>query len=312
MCLRVRLLPGMLPDDLRDAARRLAAGMGVAAIRVGELVREHVDVSLLLSDPLAATTVPPAPVASVLDPLTLGTGEDGQPVTLGLAEAAHVILAGSTGSGKSTAAYSLLGQLVQAPDVEVAGSDVSGLVLGPWADRSDRLALGTGDPLRHVAVVEGLAADMDKRVAGLPTGRDSVAIGPDLPLILAVVEEVPGLYRWLDACDPKLSKRFRAGLARLLGEGRKAAIRCLLITQRADAAVIGGYERGQASHALSFRLDSLASVAMLHPDATAELAAEHSTAAPGVGLLSSPGAPLRRLRGPGTTYAAYCEAVVKR
>jgi S-DNA-T family DNA segregation ATPase FtsK/SpoIIIE len=137
-----------------------------------------------------------------------------------------------------------------------------------------------------------------------------VPIGPDLPLVAFVVEEVPGLFRLLStAADSKLEKRARALLARLVGESRKAGVRVVLIAQRADANIIGGYERGQASHTISFRVDTLSALAMLHADADKSIAAEHSTARPGIALLSAPGDPLRRFRAPLTTYRQYCAEV---
>jgi S-DNA-T family DNA segregation ATPase FtsK/SpoIIIE len=94
-------------------------------------------------------------------------------------------------------------------------------------------------------------------------------------------------------------------LGRLFGEARKAAMRLLLISQRADATIIGGFERDQASHVISFRVGGLSALQMLHQDADKAIAAEHATARPGVALMSAPGVPLMRFRAPHTTYADY-------
>jgi DNA segregation ATPase FtsK/SpoIIIE-like protein len=130
---------------------------------------------------------------------------------------------------------------------------------------------------------------MDRRIAEMPPGHDSMPITPACPLLVVVGEEIPGLFRVLGVANRDLEKRARALLARLVGEGRKAGIRVLLVAQRADANIIGGYERGQASHTISFRVDSMSALSMLHADADKAIAAEHSTAPPGVALLSASG-----------------------
>jgi hypothetical protein len=51
---------------------------------------------------------------------------------------------------------------------------------------------------------------------------------------------------------------------------------------------------------ISIRVDNLAALKMLHSEASADVAVEHSTAPAGVALLSAPGAALTRYRGPST------------
>ena len=150
---------------------------------------------------------------------------------------------------------------------------------------------------------------MDKRILSIPDGRDAVVLGRDMPILLVVIEEYPGLLRLLEAGDKKLAQRARLALARLLAEGRKAGVRCLLIVQRAEAAVIGSDQRGQASHRLSYRVDTASTIEMLHPGVPADLAVEHATAPAGVALLTAPGQPLTRLRAPLCDYADYCRRV---
>lgn len=320
--LTVRLLPGQLPADVAAAGRRLAEGLGVAAVRVRWLRHGAVAVTLLTDDPLTGTVPPARPVASALAPLTVGIGEDGAPVGLALGSAAHVVVQGASGSGKSVGMYSLLGQLCAAPDVVVTGSDMTSLLLGPWARRdpaahNNRVsvgvpapALGTFDLGRHADVLELIVAEMDRRVTAIPAGRDSVVLGADMPVLLCVLEEYPGLLRAVDVLDAKgLGKRVRAAVARLLSEGRKAGVRLVIVAQRADASILGGYERGQASHRLSFRVDSGDAVRMLHPDATVDTVAEHARALPGIALGTVPGSPLLRLRAPHVSYGEYVAAV---
>jgi DNA segregation ATPase FtsK/SpoIIIE, S-DNA-T family len=311
--LLVELLPGQIPIDVRAAAHRVAPVLGAVALRIEPRGLRHVCIELLSADPLKATSVQRArPVSSACQPVMLGRDEDTNPVLIDLAAAAHLIVQGASGSGKSVGVYGLLAQLADAPDVRVIGSDITGLTLGPWAQRPDAAgwyALGTRDPQAHIRVLERVVRIMDDRIADMPPGHDSIPITAATPLLVVPIEELPGLFRVLGTANKDVEKRARALVARLLGEGRKAAIRVLLITQRADASIIGGYERGQASHTISYRVDTLSALQMLHPDADKAIAAEHATATAGVALLTAPGTPLRRFRSPLTTYARYCAEV---
>lgn len=307
--LTVRLLAGQLAADLAAVGRRLAEGMGVAAVRVEPFHHGYVRVTLLPVDPLAG--VPSPRLAPGRYPIDLGHGEDGRPVDLEIGSAAHVIVQGATRSGKSVALYGVLGQLARHPHAEVTGCDPTGLLLAPWVGRDAVVApsLGAANAAAHVAVLERLTAEMDARVAGIRPGRDAVDLGPGCPLLVVVLEEYPGLLRLLDTTDKNLARLARGAVARLLAEGGKAGLRVVLVAQRAEANIIGGYERGQASHRLSFRVDTADAVKMLHPDVAAEVVADHAVAPDGVALLTAPGVPLLRFRAPFTPYGEYLDAV---
>jgi hypothetical protein len=64
----------------------------------------------------------------------------------------------------------------------------------------------------------------------------------------------------------------RALLGRLLAEGAKVGIRCILLVQRAEAAVIDAFARAMCSLRISFRCDNRASVELLHPGADPAIA----------------------------------------
>ncbi|WP_075334794.1 hypothetical protein [Pseudonocardia sp. Ae717_Ps2] len=54
----------------------------------------------------------------------------------------------------------------------------------------------------------------------------------------------------------------------------------MLIVQRAEAAIVGAFERAMCSLRISFRTDNRASVELLHPGAPAELADQHTRRPP--------------------------------
>ncbi|GAA2546407.1 FtsK/SpoIIIE domain-containing protein [Pseudonocardia hydrocarbonoxydans] len=305
--LTVRLEPGQTVAELRTLARRLAPHLGARALRIEALgVGDHARVTLLAADPLAAP-VALLPGRGVL----LGRGEDGRCLRVEPADLPHLIAQGATRSGKSRWLYGLVAQLAARADVEVAGVDPSGLTLRPFTGtrHAHRQACGLADPARAEAVLVGLVAEMDRRLAVMPTWLDVLPLGEDEPLIAVVLEEYPALLRALDAADAKLGKRVRALVARLLAESHKVGLRVVLVAQRAEATIVGGAERAQCEGRLSFRVDTAESLRLLHPDAD-DLAVDHATAPAGVALVSWPGRPTFRLRAPHVaSYGAYAAAV---
>lgn len=309
----IALRPGLVFADVEQVADRLAEGLRVPFVELEHRRPGLVVLTVATPDDPWRIPVPSAtPVGSVLDPVFLGRAEDGSQVNWSPVDDLHVIIQGQTRSGKTTGIYGMLSQLSVAPDVHVTGCDPTGLLLRPWAKLERHggwQALGMANPAAHADVLERLVRRMDARIAELPEGADRVGIGPDQPLVLVVMEEYPSLVKALKTTDKATHTRLSAALFRLLTEGAKAGIRVLLVSQRADAEVVGGFERAQCTTRLSYRVDSVDALRMLHPGVDSELAGEHAVARPGVCLLTRPGEPLTRLRAPNTPYADYVRVV---
>lgn len=309
--LTVALLAGQLATDVRACARRLAAGLGAAAVRVEPRGRSHVLVTLLDVDPLADVLAldDPGPPGTVW----IGRAEDDRDLILdSWADAPHTVVQGVTRSGKSAFAYALLAQVARDPAVRVAGVDPTGLLLRPFAGTADAgwQTIGLRDLPAIETLLTRLVTDMDDRITGLPADRDTADLSPALPCVLVVLEEWPGVLRALDAADPKIGKRVRPLVARLLAEGAKVGYRVVMLAQRAEAAVIGAFERAMCSLRISFRTDNRTSVELLHPGADPDTADAHATALPGVALVTTPGEPLTRVRAPFLGgYSAFCAAI---
>ncbi|WP_433782443.1 FtsK/SpoIIIE domain-containing protein [Actinomycetospora sp. CA-101289] len=318
--LTVELLPGQLAEDLAAQAHRIAPAMGAVCATVEPYGLRWARVRLSMADPLAdAFHAQLAPVAAAAARLILGRAEDGDTIAHALAESAHLLVQGQNGSGKSRFTYGLLAQCAHAADVLVTGSDITGLLLGgPWdgTRHRDHQAAGTADLDAHAAVLEELVAEMDRRLANMPRGVDKLDPTAAVPLLLVVLEEFPGLLRAAGSL-PKPAKgersvldRIKSATLRLLSEGRKVAVRVLMLAQRAEAeATGGGYAREQFALVVSFRVPA-DSLVMGHGDDARELGAAHRTAAPGIAVVSAPGRPLCRMRAPWFgEYVEYVDAV---
>ncbi|WP_214370668.1 hypothetical protein [Pseudonocardia sp. H11422] len=306
----VALTPGQLPGDVRAAAHRIAPHLGAVALRIEPRGMTHVRVTLLDVDPLAGT-LPMLPGPGVL----LGRDEGGTCLRAEPGDLPHAIVQGVTRSGKSVWTYGLLAQLAHRPDVLVAGCDPTGLLWRPFAGsrHAPWQSSGLADLAAHEAVLRRVVDEMDARIRDLPADRDTLAVTPARPLLVVVLEEYPGLLRVLDAAksrDDDPGKRVRALVSRLLAEGAKAGVRVVILAQRAEASVVGAFERAMCSLRISFRCDNRASVDLLHPGADPAVADAHTAALPGIALLSRPGHDLTRIRAPFLGgYAEYVAAI---
>ena len=318
--LTVRLCDGQIAADLEKHADRLAECLGVQRLSIQTRRQGWVRVTLNPADPLGTDVDRPQPVSTVHDPVLFGQLSTGEHLRRSLLDSTHIAVQGTNGSGKSVFCYNLLSQLAEAPDVDVVGSDPSGLLLQPWATASGWYALGTRSLEMHAIVLERLVAEMDDRLANLPPGVDKVEITEQLPLKLCVLEEYPGLLRAAQRHDDQLANkdrttrllpRIQGAYARLLSEGRKAGIRLLIIAQRADADILGGYERGQVGLRFSFAVDTADAIRMLHPNSATELIEQHMVEEPGIALATVPGVSISRMRAPANyPFADYCQHVL--
>jgi hypothetical protein len=317
--LSVQPLAGQVLGDYQEVAGRLAAALHVDRVRLSQRPNGLIRCELIKVDPLRVPVDMPPPLSSVFDQLVFGRCESGELLSASLVDIAHVVAQGMTRSGKSRWVYSVLAQVAGCPDLVVAGSDNTGILLRPFVDtrHAEYQALGSDHLDHHVELFEGLVETMQLRVSAIPRRVDVLPITSDLPVILVVVEEYGVLVDLLGAHDTKektkLQPRFRAAVRSLLAGGAKVGIRVLLITQRADASGpsgLGGFERGQAAVRLSFRVDTHDAARMLHPAITKESAEEHAAAPAGIALVSVPELPLARLRSPMMAdYGTYADLV---
>src|SRR5690606_4483205 len=329
--LMVETIPGQVAKDYQAQAHRIAAGMGVPRVRIrqrGGSLPGYLIVELLRVDPLAQPVMLPTGARLAEHPVLMLGCETGEDLRVSLLDSMHIICQGQTRSGKTRWVYGLLGQLCGCVDVRICGSDITGRVARAFAGtrHEDGWATGSNYIEAHAEALEAVVAEMDRRNAPMPPRVDVYPVSEAEPLLFVVVEELAGLVEAAAAADavrtrpsrgmpatPKLADRIKGALKRLMAEGAKVGIRVLLPVQRAEAGIIGGFARAQASLRLSFRVDDAESVRMLHPLVDPVLALEHATAEPAIALVSGPGLSLTRGRAPHMPdYATYVDLVQQR
>jgi S-DNA-T family DNA segregation ATPase FtsK/SpoIIIE len=218
-------------NKVSSLAEELAFALGARATRV---YREggvlHVEVP---RD--TARTVPLLALCSRLSSVpaccaVLGVDEGGAPllVRLDSPDVAHVLVAGTTGSGKTALARTLLRSLAMhnhPGHLQIALIDPKGRGLGALAD------------LPHIWRAAGVAQDVDAVVALLTAllaemGRRDAA-GRNSPRLVVAVDELADLLQ-------TGGKPVAEALTRLTQRGREAGIHVVAATQRPSAALVGG------------------------------------------------------------------------
>jgi hypothetical protein len=319
--LLVELRPGQTVGGLQDAGEELAAALGAFKLHFIPYaeygMRQIVEVQVVEADPLAST-IPFLPATPPGYPLVFGVDEFGSTVSTSVHELVHMCVAGPTRGGKSAFLYALLAQLRAQPHVLIAGLDPTGLVLEPWGEHPWR-AIGTEDAAdRYLRVVEGLVVELDRRITALRKIRprtDKIPMGPEYPTVVVVIEEAAAVAKLCGHKGDKPSVVHR-GLSRILAEGAKARIFVVISVQRAEATVIGSFERDQCLVRLTFPTHDKNTMTMLHPEIPEDIAATHGASPKGTFLLTAPGIPLGRCRAPWIGgadsdggYAEYCRLV---
>lgn len=312
----LELAPGVVSEDVIDQADTIAEALRVPSVVVERIRPGFVSVTAVRKSAEWPRYLPPAlPVFGAYSEVYVGLSRESGHVRARWTELAHMVVQGTTRMGKTSFLYSLLSQYAEAPDVVVAGSDPSGILLRPWARRQDQhagwQAVGTTSLEAHVSLLERLTKMMDSRISAIPEREDKTTVGESTPLVLVVMEEFPSLVNGLKQKSKQLHDEAIRYYWRLLSESAKAGMRMLIVAQRADADVLGGgYARAQCSTGVSFALDTAESLKLLHGSGDMDRLAQHTTAPPGQALVSLPGRGLDVVRVPHVDVGRYWDTVL--
>lgn len=197
------------------------------------------------------------------------------PVTVNLARIPHILLGGSTGSGKSVLLKLLLMQALR-KGAEVCIADFKGGVDYPKEWRQRCRMCFTEDDLLYT--LDQLAAVLEYRKERLAdTGCKDLdayneATGENLPRLVFACDEVAEL---LDKTGRSKEDRERLGkienrLATLARLGRAFGIHLILATQRPDANIIPGQIKNNMDFRVCGRAESVLSQIILDNSSAAE------------------------------------------
>jgi S-DNA-T family DNA segregation ATPase FtsK/SpoIIIE len=247
---RMSLRAGQTVADVIAHVPAIESGLGTrpGAVRV-EPDSAHAGrfvMRVLAEDPHAGAISWTGPTAqSVADPIELGLFEDATRVRVPLLRR-HVLVGGTTDSGKSGVLNIILGNLAACPDVVLWGIDLKGgMELRPWASCLARLAT---TPTEATALLRDAVHVLEARAHAL--GEDAVRTWtptPQAPALVIVIDE----YAELAETAPAAAE-YAESVAR---RGRAIAVTLLAATQRpTQRAMGGGALRSQMSVRICLRV----------------------------------------------------------
>ncbi len=279
---------GVKGSQITNLVKDLARALSVVSIRVVETIpgkafmalelpnskRQMVHLSEILSSQV---------YADMGSMLTIAMGKDiaGKPVVADLAKMPHVLVAGTTGSGKSVAINAMILSLLYKAtpqQVRLLLIDPKMLELSVYEGIPHLIAPVVTDMRQAAAGLSWCVQDMDKRyrlmsalgvrnIAGYNQKvRDGIKEGKPLtnPFTLTpenpeVLEELPLLVVFIDELADLMmvvGKKVEELIARLAQKARACGIHLVLATQRPSVDVITGLIKANVPTRVSFQVSS--------------------------------------------------------
>ena len=279
---------GVKGAQIVNLARDLARALAMVSIRVVETVPGKSCMALELPNPKRQVVklseiISSKPYNDMSSPLTVCLGKDigGQPVVADLAKTPHLLVAGTTGSGKSVGVNAMiLSMLYKAePDqVRLIMVDPKMLELSIYEGIPHLLAPVVTDMKQAANALHWCVTEMEKRyklmsamgvrnIAGLNTKiRDAEKRGEHIPNPLTLTPETPEPLKTMpfivviidELADLMMvvGKKVEEQIARLAQKARASGIHLVLATQRPSVDVITGLIKANIPTRLSFQVSS--------------------------------------------------------
>jgi len=279
---------GVKGSQVINLVKDLARALSVVSVRVVETIPGKSCMGLEIPNPkrqvVRLSEILSSKVyAEMASPLTLAMGKDiaGNPVVADLAKMPHVLVAGTTGSGKSVAINAMILSLLYkatANDVRLILVDPKMLELSVYEGIPHLLTPVVTDMKQAAHALNWCVGEMDRRYklmstlgvrnlsgfnqkikeaekAGKPL-TNPFTITPDtpeplkeLPLIVVVIDELADLMM-------VVGKKVEELIARLAQKARAAGVHLLLATQRPSVDVITGLIKANIPTRVSFQVSS--------------------------------------------------------
>ena len=279
---------GVKGSQVANLSKDLARALSVVSIRVVETIPGKSCMGLEIPNPkrqivYLSEILGSQVYADMHSPLTIAMGKDisGKPVVADLARMPHVLVAGTTGSGKSVAINAMILSLLYKAEpskVRLILVDPKMLELSVYEGIPHLLAPVVTDMRQAASALNWCVAEMERRYKLMSTLgvrnlegfnkkiRDAIKEGapithpftltPDspepleeLPLIVVVIDELADLMM-------VVGKKVEELIARLAQKARACGIHLVLATQRPSVDVITGLIKANIPTRVAFQVSS--------------------------------------------------------
>jgi S-DNA-T family DNA segregation ATPase FtsK/SpoIIIE len=279
---------GVKGSQITNLVKDLARALSVVSLRVVETIPGKNCMALELPNPKRQTVrlseiLSSQAYADMKSPLTMVLGKDisGVPMVADLAKMPHVLVAGTTGSGKSVAINAMILSLLYKAtpqEVRLLLIDPKMLELSVYEGIPHLLAPVVTDMRQAAAGLNWCVQEMDKRyrlmsslgvrnMAGYNQKvRDAIKAGQPLtnPFTLTpehpeALEELPFIVVFIDELADLMmvvGKKVEELIARLAQKARASGIHLVLATQRPSVDVITGLIKANVPTRISFQVSS--------------------------------------------------------
>ncbi len=283
--------PGTKASQITNLSRDLARSLSVVSVRVVEVIPGKTTIGLEIPNPKReivrlVEVLQSRAYTQARSPLTLALGKDisGEPVVADLAKMPHLLVAGTTGSGKSVAINAMILSLLYnatPEEVRLIMIDPKMLELSVYDGIPHLLAPVVTDMKEAATALRWCVAEMERRyklmatfgvrnVAGFNNklreaaergeplrdpfydgaleGQPAPELSP-LPTIVVVVDELADMMMIV-------GKKVEELIARLAQKARAAGIHLILATQRPSVDVITGLIKANIPSRIAFQVSS--------------------------------------------------------
>ncbi len=279
---------GVKGAQIVNLARDLARALALISVRVVETVPGKSCMALELPNPRRQTVklaeiISSKPWNDMNSPLTVTLGKDigGQPVVADLARMPHLLVAGTTGSGKSVGVNAMILSLLYKAEPETVRlilidpkmlelSIYEGIphLLAPvvtdmrqaanalnWCvgEMEKRYKLMSAMGVRNLAGYNAKIREAEKKGEHIPNPLSLTPEAPEpltvLPHIVVVIDELADLMM-------VVGKKVEELIARLAQKARAAGLHLILATQRPSVDVITGLIKANIPTRISFQVSS--------------------------------------------------------
>ena len=279
---------GVKGSQIVNLVKDLARALSVVSIRVVETIPNKSYMGLEIPNPKRQVVrlseiVSSQAYADMGSPLTLALGKDiaGKPIVADLTRMPHLLVAGTTGSGKSVAINAMILSLLYKAtpnDVRMIMVDPKMLELSVYegiphllapvvidmkqaanalnwcvAEMERRYKLMSTLGVRNLSGFNQKVREADKAGQSLPdpfaVQNDPVPSLKELPLLVVVIDELADLMM-------VVGKKVEELIARLAQKARAAGVHLILATQRPSVDVITGLIKANIPTRIAFQVSS--------------------------------------------------------